>query len=125
MSRKYFDLTSEEYTADYNEVKNIGEVNSPLTDGRAKALIARILVRSLRRRDGIASPGLSPLRRVSSLWENARLFGLVNFALADAYIAHSDSKYLYEFWRPITAIERGIRTGTTTRWQIQLGPRFW
>lgn len=38
------------------------------------------------------------------LWENARLFGLLNMALADGYIASFDTKYHYSFWRPVTAI---------------------
>jgi len=38
------------------------------------------------------------------VWQNARLFALLNFASADGYIADFHAKYLYEFWRPITAI---------------------
>ncbi|MCK6691515.1 MAG: vanadium-dependent haloperoxidase, partial [Thermoanaerobaculia bacterium] len=34
----------------------------------------------------------------------ARLFALVNMALADAYTAGWDSKFHYNFWRPYTAI---------------------
>jgi hypothetical protein len=45
------------------------------------------------------------------LWENARLLALVNFALADAYIAHADTKFLYNFWRPVTAIRAGDTDG--------------
>src|SRR5262249_45015560 len=36
--------------------------------------------------------------------ENARLFALVNVAVADAFIAVFEAKYAYEFWRPVTAI---------------------
>lgn len=36
--------------------------------------------------------------------ENARYFALVNFALADAAIATWDTKYHYNFWRPIVGI---------------------
>lgn len=38
------------------------------------------------------------------LWERARTFALLNMVLADAYIAGWDSKYHYNFWRPVTAI---------------------
>ena len=38
------------------------------------------------------------------LWENARLFGLLNLAVADGYIGHFDTKYHYNFWRPVTAV---------------------
>ena len=37
-------------------------------------------------------------------WETARLFALVNFALADGYIAGFEAKYHYRYWRPATAI---------------------
>ena len=41
------------------------------------------------------------------LWSNARLFGLVNLALADGYISSFEAKYTYNFWRPVTAIRAG------------------
>lgn len=43
-------------------------------------------------------------RKKLSLHDTARLFGLVNIALADAYIAGWDAKFHHDFWRPITAI---------------------
>ncbi|MBL9138548.1 MAG: phosphatase PAP2 family protein [Verrucomicrobiales bacterium] len=39
-----------------------------------------------------------------SLLESARLFALLNLALADAGIACWDAKYTYDWWRPVTAI---------------------
>jgi len=41
----------------------------------------------------------------NSLAENARLFALLNFALADAAIVSWDCKYVFQLWRPITAIQ--------------------
>ena len=46
-----------------------------------------------------------------TLWENARLFALLNFALADGYIGTFDTKYHYNFWRPITAIREAATDG--------------
>jgi hypothetical protein len=43
----------------------------------------------------------------ADLLENARLLATLNLAMADAAIACWDSKYFYEFWRPITAIRLG------------------
>jgi hypothetical protein len=43
-----------------------------------------------------------------SLAQNARLFGLLNVAMADAGIACWDAKYRFVFWRPITTIRTGI-----------------
>ena len=45
------------------------------------------------------------------MWANARLFGLLNLALADGYIAMVDSKNHYNYWRPITAIRAGDTDG--------------
>ena len=36
--------------------------------------------------------------------ENARLFALLNIAMADAVICAWDAKYTFNFWRPVTAI---------------------
>jgi hypothetical protein len=51
------------------------------------------------------------------LWENARLFGLLNLAMADGYIASWEAKYFYNFWRPITAIRLGDTDGRHARRQ--------
>jgi PAP2 superfamily protein len=38
------------------------------------------------------------------LWQNARLFALLNAAIADGFIAAFEAKYHYAYWRPATAI---------------------
>ena len=45
--------------------------------------------------------------RQFDVWENARLFALLNLAMADGYIAGFDSKYYCNYWRPVTAIREG------------------
>jgi hypothetical protein len=50
----------------------------------------------------------------SDIPELARLLALVNVSLADSAIAVWESKYFYQFWRPITGIrESDIGTGPT------------
>jgi hypothetical protein len=44
-------------------------------------------------------------------WQNARLFGLLNMALADGYVASFATKYHYRFWRPVTAIREAAADG--------------
>jgi hypothetical protein len=100
-----YQVKGKRYAADFNEVKSYGG------DG--------VTTLSLRTPDqtefGLFWIESSPLtwnriaRNVStsrglSLWENARLFALVNMSIADAYIAHFDAKYHYNFWRPVTAV---------------------
>src|SRR5262249_40015539 len=43
-------------------------------------------------------------QRSVTLSDNARLFALLNLAMADATIVAWDAKYYYNWWRPITAI---------------------
>ena len=50
----------------------------------------------------------------SDATELSRLLALVNMAMADAAIAIWESKYYYDFWRPVTGIrEADIGTGPT------------
>ena len=44
-------------------------------------------------------------------WRAARVFALLNFAMADGFIAGFDQKYLHRFWRPETAIREAASDG--------------
>lgn len=60
-----------------------------------------------------------------SLIETARLLALANIAMADAGIACWDTKYFYESWRPIQAIQGADKDGNPsterdTRWDSLL-----
>ncbi len=55
-------------------------------------------------------------RNTNNVLELARLMALVNVAMCDAGIAAWESKYFYDFWRPITGIrEASPGTGPTGR----------
>jgi hypothetical protein len=105
-------LKSKQYAEDLNEVKSVGGdgVITPTQRTPEQTQIALFWVE--------ASPvGWNRIaRNVSTaagldLWENARLFALLNLALADGYIASFEAKYLYNFWRPITAIREADADG--------------
>lgn len=49
--------------------------------------------------------------RKLDLLATARLFALLNMAMADSYTAGWDSKFHYNFWRPYTAIRRAETDG--------------
>src|SRR6185437_4101313 len=49
--------------------------------------------------------------RGNTLDENARLFALLNLAMADAGISCWDCKYNFNFWRPVHAIWYADRDG--------------
>src|SRR5690606_7904698 len=60
-----------------------------------------------------------------NLVEAARLFALVDMAIADAYIAGWDSKFHYNLWRPFTAIRKAYideneRTVEDVQWEPAL-----
>ena len=44
-------------------------------------------------------------------WSAARALALVNFAMADGFIAGFDAKYRFRFWRPETAIREAASDG--------------
>jgi hypothetical protein len=98
-------LTSEQYTTDYNEVKSIGAQFSS-TRTAEQSEIARFWYEGSQvgwnriARVVAAERGLDP-------WEQGRLFALVNFAMADGFIAGFNARYTYHFWRPVTAIRAG------------------
>jgi hypothetical protein len=102
-------LTSETYARDYNEVKRLGGKQSTVRTA-AQAEIARFWYEgSLQGWNRIARIIAGP--RALDRWEHARLFGLLNAAMADGYIAGADTRYLYNFWRPVTAIRAGDSDG--------------
>jgi hypothetical protein len=56
------------------------------------------------------------------LWKAARLFAHVGVALYDTYVATWDSKYVYDHWRPYTAIraadtDGNARTTSDAAWE--------
>jgi hypothetical protein len=102
-------LASEQYARDFNEVKRLGGKTS--ADRTApQAEIARYWYES-------SPAGWSRIARVvaaqrgSDVWDSARLLALVNAAIADGYIAGADTRYLYDFWRPVSAIRAADTDG--------------
>jgi hypothetical protein len=100
-------LDSEQYAADYNEVRELGAaVGSTRTE--EQTLIALFWA------DGVGTetpPGhwnsiaqIIAAAQGNTLEENARLFALLDIAMADAAICAWDAKYTFHFWRPVTAI---------------------
>ncbi len=116
------DMTSAEYTAAYNEVKNLGGdgVITPMQRTEEQTFIGTFWAYD-------ATPSLcapprlynqltvqiADQRRLSAI-QFARLLALVNVGTADAAMTVWESKYYYDFWRPITGIrESDPGTGPT------------
>ncbi|HEX3318212.1 MAG TPA: vanadium-dependent haloperoxidase [Solirubrobacteraceae bacterium] len=103
-------VDSPRYTADFDEVKTLGDVNST-TRTQDQTDIGRFW-------------GASPVQNVwnqitqsaamenhDTLAQNARLFALVDTSMADGVIAMYDAKYAYHHWRPVTAIRAAASDG--------------
>jgi hypothetical protein len=100
-------LDSQQYAADYEEVKELGAaIGSTRTEEQTEIALFWA--------DGAGTetpPGhwnsiaqTIAATRGNTLEENARLFALLNIAMADAAICAWDAKYTFHFWRPVTAI---------------------
>jgi membrane-associated phospholipid phosphatase len=100
-------LDSQQYAADYDEVKDLGAaVGSTRTEEQSEIALFWA--------DGAGTetpPGhWNSIAQIiadaqgNTLEENARLFALLNIAMADAAICAWDAKYTFDFWRPVTAI---------------------
>ena len=105
-------LNSAKYAQEVNEVKEIGKIDS-LTRTADQTAIARFWANG---GGTFTPPGhwnqiaeeASTLTG-QSIEDSARLFALLNFALADAAITSWDAKYKYDLWRPVTAIRQADR----------------
>jgi hypothetical protein len=60
-------------------------------------------------------------RQGLSTLESARLFALLGISVADAGIAAWDTKYAFNLWRPVTAIQRGEEDGNP----LTIGDASW
>lgn len=107
-------LTSEEYAAEFNKLKELGAKDSKIRTDDQSA-IAKFWL------DGIGTitpPGHwnqiaadIAIRRGNTFEQNVRLFAVLNIALADASIIDGDQKYTFNRWRPLTGIQQADKDG--------------
>jgi hypothetical protein len=104
-------LTSDAYTDAFNEVKSLGIVKS------TAATPDQALTGSFW--NGAIQNYWNEITQTAARGHNlntarsARLFALLNLSLADGVIAFYDTKYTYNFWRPVTAIRGATSDGNT------------
>ena len=110
--QKPYHVESAKYAADYNEIKRLGgnDTTTPSERTADQTQIGRFWIESSPMAWNRLARALSQSRGFEP-WENARLFALLNLAMADGYIASWEAKYHYNFWRPITAIRLGDSDG--------------
>ena len=102
-------LNSPEYLAAFNEVKSVGKLNSE-TRTPDQAAFAKFWYE-------FSEAGWNRVARTAAInkklnmLDAARLFALVDIAMADAYVAGWEAKMHHNFWRPYTAIRTAAQDG--------------
>jgi hypothetical protein len=104
-------LTSETWTADLNEIRELGRIDSTKRSPE-QTTIGRFWF--------ITGPrSYNPIVRQIAMSKDmdtvdcARLFALTSMAGNDAIIAVFDAKYTYNLWRPVTAIRNADQTNNS------------
>jgi hypothetical protein len=98
-------LRSTDYTKNYDNVKDVGDVNSERPHGRAEVALYFEATDAVALWNPVARQVSA--ERGTTLSENARILALMTMAICDAAIAVFESKYYYNYWRPVTAIQAG------------------
>jgi hypothetical protein len=102
-------LTSERYSADFEEVAADGVAGST-TATAEEALSGQFWNGPIQNYwNEIAQTAVQS--RHLSLADSARLFALLNLTMADSVIAFYDAKYSYNVWRPVTAVRAAETDG--------------
>jgi hypothetical protein len=121
-------LSSAEYAASFNAVKELGAANSAsrTEDQTLTAFLWANPPVSDALMFGVVRT--TALARNNSTVENARLFALVFMAYHDALQTTFTSQYTYGLWRPVTAIRRAgedanPETAPDANWESLLGPQ--
>ncbi len=96
-------MTSRRYAKDFDEVKSLGSKGST-ERSMDQTAIATFYSGNPVVQFNAALRGQVPLRQMDIV-DAARMFAAVNMSTADALISVWYAKFLYGFWRPMTAIQ--------------------
>ena len=112
-------LKSGKYAQDYNEVKELGSLTG--SSRRASQTDTALFFADNAIQYWNRTLRTIAASEVQDSGDSARMFALVNVAMADSLIASWDSKVHFNLWRPITAIRLGDtdgndRTEVDTAW---------
>ena len=104
-------LTSSAYAKDFDEVKQIGALNSSTrtADQTTAAIFWQFAPAALWNR--LARDLAAPARYALDTADQARLYAMINLAAADGAISCWNDKYHWSFWRPRAAIQEAGTDG--------------
>src|SRR5215210_2730206 len=103
-------LSSAAYANEYDEVKALGGTKSTARTADQTDAVTFWRNANFGPTWQQAARDLATAKELA-LPECARLFALLNMALANNYILNWDAKYTYLMWRPVTAIRNGDKDG--------------
>jgi hypothetical protein len=117
-------LTSHRYAKDLNETETYGALNSTVRTPEQKAIAFFWVGNNINQYNQTMQSVVG--QHGMDLVDAAHLLAMGNIVSTDAGIACYDSKFFYQFWRPITAIRNADKDGNpdTTAdptWQALLG----
>jgi len=117
-------LTSDSYGDALNEVKSLGIARGTASSDD-QALTGRFWNRAVQNYWNEITQTATESQRLSTA-DAARLFALLNIAIADNVIAFYHAKYTYNLWRPVTAIraadtDDNAKTTADPTWLPEIG----
>lgn len=107
-------LNSPEYAAALNEVKSIGgtgSTNRTPEQSQIAVFWSDFSYTAMPPGHWHEIAATIAASKTNTLEQNARMFALISLAQADAAIVCWETKYRYNLWRPITAIQRADEDG--------------
>lgn len=112
-------MNSPEYTAAFNEVKALGGDGLTTPSSRTEDETEIGIFWGYDGQPGLCAPPrlynqigeIIAQNQGNSEVQNARFFALINLAMADAAITVWETKYHYNFWRPVAAIREAATDG--------------
>ncbi len=102
-------MAGPQYAADFNEVKDLGAAMSTSRTPE-QTEVARFWSTNMVVQSNAAYRWLAAERSLN-LIDTARMMAMGNMVASDSLIFTFDTKYEYNFWRPVTAIQRADTDG--------------
>jgi hypothetical protein len=103
------ELTGDRYSDAFSEVKSLGVANGT-SSSPDQALAGRFWNGAIQNYWNEITQSVTDARQLRTA-DRARVFALLNLAVADSVIAFYDAKYTYNLWRPVTAIQAADTVG--------------
>lgn len=108
-SRAPLSVASGSYARDYNEVKDLGSIASTTRNAEQTETARFWFDVATKEWHQAARKGLAD--EYADEWQAARVLALLSIAMADGAIASAETKFNFNYWRPITAIHAGDHDG--------------